>query len=155
MRFTTIPLALVLLLFAMTSFAQTARRKTPSRPVSSSRAIPKPSSPPVAEPKATPVSTKAPLPPKALVTVNGQTLTTADFDPALRQQLDSLEDKIREARQKVLELQINTTLLEVEAKKRHTTSQQLYDLEVTKKIVEPTAAEIKNFSRKTATSLRG
>lgn len=145
MRFTTTPLALVLLLFATTSFAQTARRKAPGRPVSSSSAIPKPSPPPVAEPKATPASTRAPLPPKALVTVNGQTLTTADFEPTLRQQLDSLEDKIREARQKVLELQINTTLLEVEAKKRRTTSQQLYDLEVTKKIVEPTAAEIKKF----------
>jgi protein-disulfide isomerase/TolA-binding protein len=145
MRFTAIPLTLVILLFAITSFAQTTGRRTAGRPVPSSRAIPKPSPPPVAEPKATPASTRAPLPPKALVTVNGQTLTTADFDPALRQQLDSLEDKIREARQKVLELQINTTLLEVEAKKRRTTSQQLYDLEVTKKITEPTAAEIKKF----------
>src|SRR5467141_3439138 len=111
MRFTSILLAFVLLLFAMTSFAQTARRKAPGRPVSSSRAIPKPSPPPVTAPKATTASTRAPLPPKPLVTVNGQTLTTAHFDLTLRQQLDSLEDKIREARQKVLELQNNTTLL--------------------------------------------
>ncbi len=155
MRFTTIPLALVLLLFAMICFGQTAGRKTAGRPVSSGRAIPKPSPSPVAEPKATPASTRAPLPPKALVTVNGQTLTTADFDPTLREQLDSLEDKIREARQKVLELQINTTLLEVEAKKRHTTSQQLYDLEVTEKIVEPTAAEIKKFLQENRDQFEG
>jgi len=45
----------------------------------------------------------------------------------------------------VLELQINTTLLEVEAKKRRTTSQQLYDLEVTKRIAPPSPAEIKKF----------
>jgi protein-disulfide isomerase/CRISPR/Cas system endoribonuclease Cas6 (RAMP superfamily) len=85
------------------------------------------------------------LPAKALAVVNGQTLTTAEFDSTLREQLDSLEDKIVEARKKVLELQINTALLEAEAKKRHITSQQLYDLEVTKKIVEPTPAEVKKF----------
>src|SRR4029079_13142691 len=39
----------------------------------------------------------------------------------------------------------NTLLLESEATKRRTTPQQLYDLEVTKKISEPTASEVDKF----------
>ena len=45
----------------------------------------------------------------------------------------------------MLELQINTLLLESEAAKRRMSPQQLYDLEIAKKITEPTAAEIDQF----------
>jgi protein-disulfide isomerase len=44
-----------------------------------------------------------------------------------------------------LELQVNTVLLDIEAKKRRLSSQQLYDAEVTKRIIEPTETEINNF----------
>jgi protein-disulfide isomerase len=44
-----------------------------------------------------------------------------------------------------MELQVNTLLLESEAGKRKISSQQLYDLEVAKKLTEPTAAEINKF----------
>ncbi len=45
----------------------------------------------------------------------------------------------------MLELQINTELLEIEAKKRKVTSQQLYNLEVSKRVTNPTEDEIKKF----------
>ncbi|HKE56628.1 MAG TPA: hypothetical protein VKB46_08000, partial [Pyrinomonadaceae bacterium] len=104
-----------------------------------------PQPPPQPTPAATPLPAgpRTPVAPVQLVSVNGQVFTTADLDPALRQEVESLNDKIAEARNKVLELQVNTALLEVEAKKRHITSQQLYDIEVTKHIQAPTAAEIK------------
>jgi protein-disulfide isomerase len=91
---------------------------------------------------ATPRSPGAPIP---LVSVNGQVFTSGDLDPTLRQELESLDNKLAESRAKVLELQINTVLLEVEARKRHISAQQLYDLEVTKHIPQPTPAEVKKF----------
>src|SRR5215216_664840 len=88
---------------------------------------------------------RQPLPPTSIVVVNGQTLTTADFDPALRQELDGLEDKIAEARRNVLDLQINTLLLQVEAKKRGIDTHRLYETEVSTRVSAPTAAQIKKF----------
>jgi protein-disulfide isomerase len=79
------------------------------------------------------------------VTVNGQTLSTANFDASVRSQVDSLEDRIAEAKRKVLDVQLNTILLEVEARRRGITSHQLYELEVTKRIAPATPTQIKQF----------
>jgi protein-disulfide isomerase len=59
--------------------------------------------------------------------------------------MGNLGRKIAQARQQIIELQINTALLDLEAKKRKLSPQQLYDIEVTKKIVSPTDPEIKQF----------
>jgi protein-disulfide isomerase len=84
----------------------------------------------------------APIP---LAIVNGESITSVNLDPKVRQEVEALEARITEARRQILELQINTMLLESEAGKRRTTPQQLYDLEVARKIAEPTAAEIDKF----------
>ncbi len=80
-----------------------------------------------------------------VVVFNGQTLSTADFEPGVRQQLDEVENKIAAARKEILDLQINTILLQVEANRRRIDSHQLYETEVTKRIPVPTAAQIKKF----------
>jgi hypothetical protein len=72
--------------------------------------------------------------PVQLVTVNGQTLTTEGRQPDLKNQIDTVDDRIAQAKRTVLDLEINTMLLDIEAKKRHITSHQLYELEVTKRI---------------------
>ena len=86
--------------------------------------------------------TSAPIP---LALVNGQSITSVDIDPKVRQEVDALDARIAEARRQVLELQVNTLLLESEAGKRRTSPQQLYNLEIARKIAEPTAAEIDKF----------
>lgn len=134
-----------LLLITLVSAAQKPRRGTIRQPPPTA-AKPQPS--PVAQqPSATPQPrpTRTPLPPVPLVTVNGQTLTTADFDPSLRAQLDTVEERIAAAKRNVLDLQINTILLDIEARKRRITSHQLYELEVTNRIPVPTAAQINQF----------
>jgi len=83
--------------------------------------------------------------PVALAIVNGQTVTTADIDPKVREEVEAVEARIDEARRQILELQINTLLLASEAGKRRTTPQQLYNLEVARKITEPTETEINKF----------
>jgi len=93
-------------------------------------------------PADTPIAAK---PPVLLAIVNGQNITTADIDARAREEADGLDGKIAEARKQILELEINSQLLDVEAKKRKMTPQQLYEAEVVKKMAEPTPAEITKF----------
>lgn len=160
---------IILLALAPTSFAQTAKRRTtparkaavtapqrqPANQSNASAPTPTNSAATNSAPKnqpATPTnsaSTTAPSAPPAtpvqVVIVNGQTFTTSDFDPAVRQELETAEQKIAEARRSVLDLQINTMLLEVEAKKRGIDTHRLYQTEVTNRIPTPTPAQIKKF----------
>lgn len=135
-------LLLVLTLFALGSVnAQTARRQRPAR-----RNMAKPEVvTPVAQPSPTAPTVRPPAAPVLLAVVNGQNVTTAEIDPRAREEAESLNDKIAEARRQILELQVNTLLLDAEASRRKMTSQQLYDVEVKRKLTEPTAAEINKF----------
>ncbi|HET6645695.1 MAG TPA: hypothetical protein VFH01_00115, partial [Pyrinomonadaceae bacterium] len=132
----------LVLLISLGAVGQTARRRGATRtPPPSKVAAPQPTP----EPVATPLPPKQPKAPIPLAIVNNQTISTVDIDPAVRQEVESLDDRIAETRRRVLELQINTELLEIEARKRKMTSQQLYDLEVARKVPNPTEAEIKKF----------
>lgn len=141
-------LLILLSAFVSASLAQTTKRR--STPSSKPATTPpsKPSAKPAASPtpiSASPTNPTTPSRPTPLVTVNGQTLTTTDLDPALRQELESVEQKIADARREVLNLQINTTLLQVEAKKRRIDTHRLYETEVSNRIAMPTQAQIKQF----------
>lgn len=131
-------LALIISAFVV---GQRPRVRTTTRPAPTKAATPQPSPEPV---KRT-VPPREPGTPIPLAIVNGQTLTTADIDPRVREEVESLQERIADTRRRVLELQINTELLEIEAKKRKVTSQQLYNLEVSKRVTNPTEAEIKKF----------
>jgi protein-disulfide isomerase len=69
--------------------------------------------------------------------------------------VESVDDKIAEARARVLDIQINTLLLEAEAGRRGVSTQQLYEREVVSRIVGPTDAEVKKFSEENADRLTG
>lgn len=140
----TVLLTALLLLFAASDVsAQRSRRGRSNTPAAKSA-----TGQPAAQPTPTPAAVETPAAPKApvlLATVNGQNVTTADIDPRAREELDALDGKIVEARKQILELEINSQLLDVEARKRKVSPQQLYEAEVVKKITEPTAAEIAKF----------
>ncbi|HEY6233389.1 MAG TPA: thioredoxin domain-containing protein [Pyrinomonadaceae bacterium] len=133
---------LILLISVVEAVSQGSRRRATRTPPAAQPARPQPSPQRAATPAAVNSPPAAPI---TLATLNGQTLTTADIDPKVRTEVEALDARIAEARRQVLELQINTALLESEAAKRRTTPQQLYDLEVTRKITEPTAAEVDKF----------
>ena len=136
-------IVVLLLALAVEAGAQgTRRRRGATRTVAAKPAAVEPGQPETAV--AAPVAT-APSAPIPLATVNGQSITSADIDPKVREELDGLDGRIAEARRQVLELQINTLLLESEAAKRKMTPQQLYGLEIVGKVTEPTAAEINQF----------
>ena len=149
-------LSLVLLLtLSTTSVAQTRRRGTTTRKAPPAAAKPQPE--PVAQPT-TPPPSATPRPasgPINVVELNGQTLTTADLDPRVRQQLDQVEDKIAAAKREILNLEINTILLKIEANRRRIDTHQLYETEVTKRIPAPTAAQIKQLLDSQGAQLAG
>jgi protein-disulfide isomerase len=100
---------------------------------------------PVPQPTPGTQPTRPPAAPVSLVIINGQTFTTADLDPAVRQELERIDDKIAAARRSVLDLQLNTMLLEAEAKKRRIDTHRLYELEVSSRVQPATPAQIKKF----------
>ena len=133
---------LLMLLFAFTGTQATAQR----RPARRNPSKPGPTTPVVQPaPTLTPAASRPPAAPVLLAVVDGQNVTTAEIDPRVRAEVESLNDRIVEARRQVLELQINTLLLQAEASRRKVTPQQLYDVEVKRKLGEPTAAEVNNF----------
>jgi len=136
------PLLSLLLLWS-TAPSQTAKRRGTTRKPSTTTQPQ--TSQPVAQPTPASLPARPPAPPVALVVVNGQTVTTAELEPNLRQEVEHLDDKIAEARRSVLDLQINTTLLELEAKKRHIDTHRLYELEVSNRVPTFTPAQIKKF----------
>jgi protein-disulfide isomerase len=155
MKYTLGPLYLTIFLaFVTTSVAQpTKRRGTVSgRPVAA-KPQPEPAAQPPAPAKPTPV--RPPAGPVNVVMLNGQTFSTADFEPNVRQQLEQVETKIAEARSEILDLQINTILLQVEANRRRIDTHRLYETEVTKRIPVPTAAQIKKFIDEQRTQFDG
>lgn len=136
---------IVLLLSVTVVSAQTTRRSrttarrpaadpptTPAQPTP----VPTPSGPPVS---AAPADTTIPT---NLAILDGQNISLSDIDPAVGKGIANLGEKIAQARREMLDVQINTVLLEIESGKRKMPAQAIYDLEVAKKITEPTDAEI-------------
>jgi protein-disulfide isomerase len=107
--------------------------------------------PPVPAPKASPTPEPAPVIPRIprqvvkLALVNGQTITTSDVDPRAAEVIETLDQRLAEARLQILLMEVNTLLLNLEARKRNITSQQLYDTEIGRRIGVPSEAEITKF----------
>jgi protein-disulfide isomerase len=131
---------LLLLNLASPTSAQSPRRRRASRPATARSAADA-----ATQPAATTPSSETAPAPVLLATVNGQNITTAEIDPKVREEVEGLEARIVAARRQILELQINTLLLQSEAGKRKLTPQQLYNNEVAKKVAEPAAAEVNKF----------
>ena len=137
----TLATTFLLILSVSTVSAQTGKRRAANRKPQ----VTTPQAQPVAQPPATPRPPRPPSAPVNIVTVNGHAFTTADLQPALRRELDQLDDKIAQARTSVLDLQINTALLAIEARRRGIDTHRLYQLEVTNRVPAITPALIKKF----------
>ncbi|HEV2706221.1 MAG TPA: thioredoxin domain-containing protein [Pyrinomonadaceae bacterium] len=136
--------AIILLALAVASVATTtaAQRQQPATP------SPSPVQTPALKPVPTPVEDcgceAAPLP-EVLATVNGIRITKQDISAATQQRITQLQQQVVEARKRELDLQINSKLLEAEAKKRGVSSSKLIEAEIIQKAGEPTEAEAQKF----------
>ena len=83
--------------------------------------------------------------PEVLGVVNGVKITKQDLSPETQSRIAELQRSIDEARARELDLQIDSILLEAEAKKRGVTPSQVIKDEVIAKVQAPTEAEAQAF----------
>jgi protein-disulfide isomerase len=114
-----------------------------------------PNQPAAAKPAASPVSSdgkkeedcgcEAKVPADAVAIVNGVKLTIKDIDDPIKDRVQEIQSRVIQARKAELDLQINSKLLEAEAKRRGIISTKLLEQEVVVKVKEPTEAEAQAF----------
>ncbi|MBC7931337.1 MAG: thioredoxin domain-containing protein [Rubrivivax sp.] len=147
--------------------AQTRRGTTASKPKPSTgvAAKPAPQQTPAAKPaapapqqassnpSANPAAGKAdedcgcedkPLP-EVLASVAGVKITAADLSPQTQQQVRAYQRQVTETRKNVLNLQINSILLDAEAKKRGVSGTKLLEDEIVAKTIEPKEADAQAY----------
>ncbi len=90
------------------------------------------------------VAQDAPLP-EVLAVVNGVKITAKDLDVATNSRIEAIKREVVEARERELDLQINTILLEAEAKKRGVDVTKILEEEVIAKVKAPTDADARKF----------
>ena len=83
--------------------------------------------------------------PEVLASVNGVKITVRDFSPETRDYVARLQRQVVEARRRELDLQIDTILLEAEAKRREVSPRKVLEEEVIAKTQEPSEADAKAF----------
>lgn len=83
--------------------------------------------------------------PEALAIVNALRITRQDVERATSEAVSQLQRQVIDARKRELDLQINSKLLTIEAKRRGLTTLKLLEQEVVAKVKEPTEAEIQTF----------
>jgi protein-disulfide isomerase len=83
--------------------------------------------------------------PEVLAVVNGVRITRQDIAPQTQQRIEQLQQGVTEARKRELDLQINSLLLDAEAKKRGVSTTKLLEDEVIAKFIHPTDAEVQTF----------
>lgn len=78
-------------------------------------------------------------------TVNGVKITSKEIDDPIKNEKDSLQKQVVEARHRELNLQINSRLLEAEAKRKGVPATTLVEQEIVARVKEPTEAEAQTF----------
>lgn len=83
--------------------------------------------------------------PEVLSLVNGVKITGQDLSPETRARVEQLQRQVVEARERELDLQIDSLLLESEAKKRGVSAAQVIKDEVIARVQEPTDTDAQAF----------
>ncbi|MET0624413.1 MAG: thioredoxin domain-containing protein [Pyrinomonadaceae bacterium] len=139
-----------------TTAAPAQTRPTPARPAQTP--APRPAQTPATTQQPAATTATAPQPvgfnacgceagplPEVLGTVNGVKLTRADLSSQAQQRVAQLQQEVVEARKGELDRQINSVLVEAEAKKRNTTPLKLLEAEIINKVTAPTDAEAQAY----------
>lgn len=92
--------------------------------------------------------------PDVLAIVNGIKITRSDIDTQIKQRVRDIQQQVVDARKQELDLQINSKLLEAEARKRKISTVKLLEEEVIAKVKDPTDAEVQAFYEQNKTRIR-
>jgi hypothetical protein len=88
---------------------------------------------------------ESPALPEVLAEVGGEKITAKEVDEKIKDQVRDLKQQVVQTRARELYIQINTRLLEAEAKRRGKTTKALIEEEIVAKLKEPTEAEAQTF----------
>jgi protein-disulfide isomerase len=143
------------LLVSMITFAPTVRSQTPTvvetkktSSGSGAQSGPQPSE------KVESCACESQVLPEALAIVNGVRITRQDVEKATAESVNQLQRQVIEARKRELDLQINSRLLAIEAKRRGISTTKLLEQEVVAKVKEPTEAEAQTFYDQNKTRIK-
>lgn len=92
--------------------------------------------------------------PDALAIVNGVRITRQDIERATAEPVNQLHRQVIEARKRELDLEINSRLLAIEAKRRGISTTKLLEQEVVAKVKEPAEAEAQAFYDQNKTRIK-
>jgi protein-disulfide isomerase len=135
--------------------AATRPTPQPQRPATSPTTAPAAAQAP-AQPSAADLCGCEPGPmPAVVATAGGVRLTPSDFSQQTLQQIERLKQEVIGARKNELNLQINSILLDAEAKKRGITTAKLLEDEVIAKTVNPTDADAQKYFEANRARLEG
>ena len=95
------------------------------------------------------------VPQDVLAVVNGVKVTVKDVDEPLKDRVQELQKQVIEARKGQLETEINTRLLEAEAKRIGISPDALLEREVTQRVKTPTEAEARAFYDQNKSRIQG
>jgi protein-disulfide isomerase len=93
--------------------------------------------------------------PEILGVVNGVKITKQDLSAETQTRVQQLQQQVVEARERELDLQIDSMLLDAGAKKRGVNASQIIKDEVIAKVQAPTEAEAQAFYDKNKASIKG
>jgi len=93
-------------------------------------------------------------PSDALAVVNGVKISPKEVDDSIKKQIDDLQKQVIQARKHELDLEINTRLLEAEARKRGISSSTLLEREVVSKVKQATEEEALAFYQQNKQALQ-
>jgi protein-disulfide isomerase len=92
--------------------------------------------------------------PEVIGVVNGVKISKQDLSPETRKRVEDLQREVIEARERELDLQIDSLLLDAEAKKRGVSASQIIKDEVIAKVQTPTETDAQAFYDKNKASFQ-
>lgn len=93
--------------------------------------------------------------PDVLAIVNGVKVASKDVDEPLKDRIQELQNQVIDARKRQLDLEINTRLLEAEAKRLGIPTDVLLEREVAQKVKAPPEAEARAFYDQNKSRIQG
>jgi protein-disulfide isomerase len=149
----------MLVVVAPSSEASAGARQAAPAPRARKRSVPQPPTKPAEKqpPEIQPedCGCDASAPPGVLAFVNGVKVALNEVYDPIKDQVQTLQSQIANARQSELQAQIVAKLFEAEARRRGTTTDKLLERELAGKVKDPTDAEVQTFYEQNQARIQG
>lgn len=139
---------------ALVAAPATSHQRSQAAPRATQQSVPT-TRPPAADKKAEDCGCEVKVPLDVLAVVNGVKIAIKDVDEPLDAKVKELQNQVIEARKLQLDLEINSRLLEAEAKRLGIAPDALLEREVAQRVKTPTEAEARAFYDQNKSRIQG